>query len=190
MGMRVLESDVLGHFWPCRRIYPRRLRDGAGANEEGAGDRPRDGRARPRSGQVSAPCRRSASLGGDATAARRHLGRRVDFLASRTRKYRSVSPTRSTLPRGSRWRRATIGKAQSSAVSGRRAPRARSGNAVLPVDQTTHDACRNRCREALGEAACEAAFAAGRAMTADDAVRDALRFLGADEADDAAPVGG
>ncbi len=68
--------------------------------------------------------------------------------------------------------------------------RARSGNAVLPVDQPTHDACRNRCREALGEAACEAAFAAGRAMTTDDAVRDALRFLGADEADDAAPVGG
>ena len=74
------------------------------------------------------------------------------------------------------------GNARLSAVLGSVADqlRTRTGNAVLPVDQPSHDACRRRCRDALGDADFDAALATGRAMATDDAVREALRYLGAD----------
>jgi hypothetical protein len=48
----------------------------------------------------------------------------------------------------------------------------------VPVDRPGHDACRERCRVALGAAAANEAFEIGRAK-AFDAVDDALRLLGA-----------
>jgi hypothetical protein len=56
--------------------------------------------------------------------------------------------------------------------------RARSGNAVLPVDQPSHDACRSRCREGLGPLRARRRSLPD-AMATDDAVGEALRFLGA-----------
>ena len=185
MGMRVLESDVLGHLAMQAQYRGDYVTAQAQIEEALAIDREMGVR-----GHEAEKLLRLAEigvLGGDATAARRHACRRVDS-GSRTRKYRW--DRRRARPR----REDRGGGGQQSARRDLRrladVLRARSGNAVLPVDQPTHDACRNRCREALGEAACEAAFAAGRAMATEDAVSEALRFLGADEADDAAPVGG
>ena len=72
------------------------------------------------------------------------------------------------------------GNARLSAVLGSVADqlRTRTGNAVLPVDQPSHDACRRRSRDALGDADFDAALATGRAMATDDAVREALQYLG------------
>jgi predicted ATPase/class 3 adenylate cyclase len=63
--------------------------------------------------------------------------------------------------------------------------RGATGSAPLPVDLARCARYRGQTREALGDAGFDAAFAAGRAIPADDAVAEALRFLrgGDSEAD-------
>ena len=184
MGLRVLESDVLGHL----AMQAQYRGDYATAQAQGEEALAIDREMGVRSHEAQKLLRLAeiALARGDAAAGRARL---VEALAL-NRDLASVAGIADDLDLA-----ATIavaeGKHRQGAIFAGIADvlRARSGNAVLPVDQPTHDACRNRCREALGDAVCEAAFAAGRAMTTDDAVREALQFLGAGESDAAAPVG-
>ncbi len=174
MGMRVLESDVLGHLAMQAQYRGDYVTAQAQGEEALAIDREMGVRS-----HEAQKLLRLAEIGivrGDAKGARARL---VEALTL-NRDLGSVAGIADALDLV-----ATIavgqGEHRHGAIFAGVADllRTRSGNAVLPVDQPGHDACRSRCREALGPLACEEAFAAGRAMATDDAVGEALRFLGA-----------
>ncbi len=183
MGMRVLESDVLGHLAMQAQYRGDYVTAQAQGEEALAIDREMGVRS-----HEAQKLLRLAEIGivrGDSKGARARL---VEALTL-NRDLGSVAGIADALDLA-----ATLavgeGRHQQGATFAGVADllRARSGNAVLPVDQPSHDACRTRCREALGAAACEAAFAAAGAMATDDAINEALRFLGADGSGTAAPT--
>ena len=182
MGMRVLESDVLGHLAMQAQYRGDYVTAQAQGEEALAIDREMGVRS-----HEAQKLLRLAEIGfvrGDAAAARARL---VEALTL-NRDLGSVAGFADTLDLAAKIAVAE-GRHRQGAIFAGVADllRARSGNAVLPVDQPSHDACRSRCREALGTAECEAAFATARATATDDAVAEALRFLGAGESASIAP---
>ncbi len=173
MGMRVLESDVLGHLAMQAQYRGDYVTAQAQGEEALAIDREMG--VRSHEAQKLLRLAEIAFVRGHATTARARL---VEALTL-NRDLGSVAGIADALDIA-----ATVavgeGKHRQGAVFAAVADllRGRTGNAVLPVDQSSHDTCRSRCREALGAAECDAAFAAGRAMASDDAVNEALLFLG------------
>ena len=172
LGLRALESDALGHL--AMQAFHRGDYDEARALGESAVAMDREIGVRSHEAQKLLRLAQIAIAAGDFATARNRLrealttDRDLESAAGEADDLDDVANLAADL---GQHRQGAIFAGAADAL------REATGSVVVPVDVARHTRYRARSREVLGDAAFDAAFAAGRAMTAGDAVTGALAFL-------------
>jgi len=172
LGLRALESDALGHL--AMQAFHRGDYDEARALGESAVAMDREIGVRSHEAQKLLRLAQIAIAAGDFATARHRLREAL----TTDRDLESAAGEADDLDEVANMA-ADLGQHRQGAMFAGAADALReaTGSVVVPVDIARHARYRARSREVLGDVAFDAAFAAGRAKAAGDALTEALAFL-------------